>query len=183
MQKSLLMLFSCFLLPTFIHAQSGFLLLKKRHKTIETFYKGSYINFKTDKDEWIDAHINDIANDTLYLKRFELVHYIDAWGMPAQDTLWGRQIKIAIKNIAAFPQKDRSLGYIRNGAILQIAGAGYIILNVINTLSAGDALFEDNNAMRLGIAAAVFAIGTLIRTSHSTELRLGRKYKLQYVKM
>jgi len=41
----------------------------------------------------------------------------------------------------------------------------YFNLNVINTLSAGDALFYNGNAVRLGVAAAVFAVGTLLHVS------------------
>lgn len=182
MQKTLLSLI-CFTSTFAVHAQSAFLVLKKHHKTIETFFAGSYISCKTGKGEWIDARINNIADDTLYLKPFELVSYINAWGMPASDTLWRHDRKLAVKNIAAFPRRERSVNYIKNGAILQVASAGYIILNVINTLSSHDALFDNNNGKKLAIAAIIFAIGTLIHQSHSNELTLGRRYRLVYVKV
>jgi hypothetical protein len=181
MQKTLLP-FIYFLYPFIVPAQSAFLVLKKNHKTIETFFSGSYINCKTDKGEWLNARINNIAYDTLYLKPFELIRFINAWGMPASDTLWGHERKLAVKNIAAFPRRDQSVNYIKNGGILIIGSAGYIILNVVNTLSSGDALFDDNNGVRLGIAAAIFAVGMLIHHSHSDELSLGRRYRLVYIR-
>jgi hypothetical protein len=180
MQKNLLLLYF-FLNSILAHAQSDFVLLKKHHKTIESFYTGSYINCRTN-GEWIEAYISNISNDTLHLKPYELVHFINAWGMPAVDTLWRHERKIAVKDIDAFPKTDQSFSYIKDGTLLQIGAGGYIILNVINTLSSGDALFDNGNAARLGIAAAIFAIGTLMHISHSNEIRIGKKYKLKYVK-
>jgi len=126
MQKTLLLFYFC-LYSMLACAQSDFVLLKKHHRTIESFYTGSYINFRTG-GEWIDASINNIANDTFYLKPFELVRFVDSWGMPAVDTLWAHQRKMAVKDIDAFPQRDQSLNYVKDGTILQIAGAGCIIL-------------------------------------------------------
>jgi hypothetical protein len=180
MQKTLFP-FIYFLFPFVVHAQSAFLVLKKHHRTIETFFTGSYINCKTNKGEWLDGRINNITDDTLCLKLFELVHFINAWGMPASDTLWGHQRKLAVKNIAAFPRRDQSVNYIKNGTILLAGGAGYIILNVINTLSSGDALFDNNNSTRLSIAAVIFAAGMLIHHSRSNELSLGKRYRLVYL--
>jgi hypothetical protein len=101
--------------------------------------------------------------------------------MPAVDTLWHDKRKIAVKDIDAFERLDQSVNYIKDGTILQVIGGGYILLNVINTLSSGDQLFDDNNGARLAIAAAVFAVGTLMHHSRNPYLQVGRKYRLQYV--
>jgi hypothetical protein len=165
------------------YSQQDFLLLKKRNKTIASFYIGSPITFRTAAGDWVDAYINKIANDTLYIKEFELVTYVNSWGMPAVDTMWRNTRKITTKDIVAFPRQDQSINYIKNGTILQVGAGGYILLNVINTLSSGDNLFENNNGLRLAIAGAVFVIGTLMHTSRSPEIKIGKKYKLQYIKM
>jgi hypothetical protein len=124
-----------------------------------------------------------MSNDSMQLKPFELVQYMNALGIPSVDTLWKNKRNISVHNIDAFPRRDQSVNYIKNGTLLQILGGGYIILNVINTLSSGDRLFEDNNGVNLAIAAAVFAAGTIIHSGHSDVLKVGRKYKLQYVEL
>lgn len=165
------------------YGQHDFILLKKRNKTIASYYVDNTITFRNTSGRWVDAYINDIKGDTLYLKEFEIVPYVNSWGMPATDTLWRNRMKITTKDMAAFPRKNQSVNYIKDGTLLQVASGGYMLLNVINTLSDGDALFEDNNGMRLGIAAAVFAIGTLMHTSRSPVIEVGRKYRLQYITM
>lgn len=160
-----------------------FLLLKKGHKTIASFYTGNAITFRTTSGNWVDAYINKIAGDTLYIKEFELIRYVNSWGMPSVDTMWRNRRKITVKDMSAFPRKDQSVNYIKDGTLFKVAGGGYILLNVINTLSDGDNLFDNNNGTRLGIAALVFAIGTLMHTSRSPVIVVGKKYKLQYIKM
>ena len=175
------------LLITFLskeaYAQRDFLLLKKRNKTIASYYVDNTITFRTAGGRWVDAYINDIKNDTLFLKEFEIVPYVNSWGMPATDTLWRNRMKITTKDMAAFPRRSQSVNYIKDGTLLQVASGGYMLLNVINTLSDGDALFEDNNGLRLGIAAAVFAVGTFMHKSRSPVIEIGKKYRLQYVQM
>lgn len=165
------------------YAQQDFLLVKKRNKTVASYYTGNPITFRTTSGQWVDAYINKIINDTLYIKEFELVRYVNAWGMPAVDTMWRNRRKITTKDMAAFPRKSQSVNYIKDGTLFQVASGGYILLNVINTLSDGDAIFENNNGMRLGIAAVVFAIGTLMHSSRSPVIEIGKKYRLQYIKM
>ena len=182
MQKCLLLFIASFF-TAYTYAQGDFLLLKKRNKTIQTFYTGYYITFRTKSKEWISGYINTMANDTLHLKPFELVRYINGWGIPAVDTLWHNKKKIAVKDIDAFERLDQSVNYIKDGTILQVIGAGYILLNVINTWSSGDQLFDNNNGTKLAIAAAVFAVGTLMHQSRNPYLQVGRKYRLQYVNL
>ena len=44
--------------------------------------------------------------------------------------------------------------WIRNGLIFQVAGGGYVLLNVINDLISGEPPFAKNNLAGLGIGAA-----------------------------
>ncbi|MEP6844504.1 MAG: hypothetical protein ABI861_00805 [Panacibacter sp.] len=181
MHKLILVVLS-FLLINSIFSQD-FLLLKKRNKTIASFYIGNAITFRTTAGNWVDAYINKITNDTLYIKEFELVRYVNSWGMPSVDTMWRNRRKITIKDMSAFPRQNQSVNYIKDGTIFQVGAGGYILLNVINTLSDGDNLFENNNGSRLGIAALVFIIGTLMHTSRSPVIEIGKKYTLKYIKM
>lgn len=176
------MLFFIFpVIAIYSHAQSGMITLKKGHKTIERYFTGDYINCQLQSGEWIDARINRIYSDSLQVRPFQLVQYMNSLGIPSVDTLWNYDRKLALDNITAFPRRDHSFAYVKNGTLLQILGGGYILLNVINTLADGDQLFADNNGINLAVAAAVFAVGTIMHVTYSPELKVGRKYKLQYV--
>lgn len=165
----------------YVNAQSAMITLKKGHKTIERYFPGDYINCQLQSSEWINARIYRIYNDSLQVRPFQLVQYMNSLGIPSVDTLWNYDRKLALNNITAFPRRDHSFAYVKNGTLLQILGGGYILLNVINTLADGDQLFADNNGVNLAIAAAVFVAGTIIHASYSSELKVGHKYKLQYV--
>ena len=169
----------CILLAFTAKGQADFLVLKKRNKTIDRYFEGNTINCRLRGNEWIRALIITITKDSIFLKPFQEAQFLNAIGIPYSDTLWANRRKIAISSIDAFPREDESFQYIKNGAIFQIAGGGYIALNVINTLSAGDQLFDDNNGTNLAIAAGVLAIGTIMHITYSPYIRLGKKYKLQ----
>lgn len=166
-----------------LHAQSDFLLLKKHHKTLATYYTDSHINFRINTGEWLEGYINKISNDTIILEPYELVYFRTTLGFSSYDTLWKNKRIIEIKSIDAFPRDDKGFGYIKDGFLFQAAGAGYILLNVINTASDHENLFAKGNGTKLGVAAAVFAIGTLMHRTHSPIYKLGGKYKLQYIKI
>jgi hypothetical protein len=80
----------------------------------------------------------------------------------------------------AFP-KTESLPYVKNGFILQLGGGGYLLLNLINTLSNNEPVFGDKNIARISIAAAVLAIGTIIHKTHKPYYIIGKKYQLEYI--
>ncbi len=171
------------LLTVYAGAQSAMITLKKGHKTIERYFPGDYINCRLTSGEWMEARITKMYNDSLQLKPFELVQYMNALGIPFTDTLWKNKRNISLNDIDAFPRRDQSVSYIKNGTIFQVIGGGYILLNVINTLSDGDKLFADNNGVNLAVAAAVLALGTIMHTTHTPVLKVGKKYKLQYVEL
>lgn len=181
--KKIGLLFILTAVTFYADAQSAMITLKKGHKTIERYFSGDYINCRLVSGEWMEARITKMHEDSIQLKPFELVQYMNSLGIPYTDTLWKNKRDISLKEIDAFPRRDQSFSYIKNGAILQIIGGGYILLNVINTLSDGDKLFADNNGVNLAIAAAVVAVGTIMHASHSPVLKVGRKYKLQYVEL
>ncbi|HWB27096.1 MAG TPA: hypothetical protein VG738_16550 [Chitinophagaceae bacterium] len=179
------LIITCFiaLALTPLHAQSDFLVLKKRHTSLHTYFKDGYISFRIGGDEWLSGYITAIQNDSVSLKTFRLQAYVNAWGMIATDTIYGAIARVPINKITAFPKQDEGFSYIKNGAILEIGAGGYMLLNIINTLSHKDPLFGEKNAPRLGTAAAVFAVGLLLNLTRSDITVLGKKYHLDYIKL
>jgi hypothetical protein len=68
--------------------------------------------------------------------------------------------------------------WLKNGTIFQIAGAGYITLNVINNLVDNSPPFAKDNLPNLAIGAALFLFGKLLQHSYYPHLRIGKKYYL-----
>ncbi len=164
-------------------AQQDFVVLKKRNKTIETFFTGSYISFLINKNNSVSACIKQIKNDSLLLKPFYEVVRGNPLGLMYTDTIWQPNFKIAVTNIYAFPRTNKSFEYIKNGTIFQIGSAGYVLLNVINALSNNNKLFDADNSTRLGFAAGIFSIGEAMHLLRLPVLVIGKKYKLQYIRL
>lgn len=178
MDRKIAIFVLCLVATPVAQAQADFLVLKKRHTTIERYFPGGSITCRLRSREWIDAIIVHLSRDSIVLKPYAVVPYINAIGIPSSDTLWQNRRKIAIADIAAVPRQHESFAYVKNGFLLQVIGGGYIALNLINTLSAGDDLFADDNDTRLAVAAGIFAIGTIMHVTYSDELKLQGKYKL-----
>ena len=64
-----------------------------------------------------------------------------------------------------------------------IGGAGFIVLELVNTLYRGESLSDGNKLTVMAIAAGVAATGLLWKHLQSRRERTGKKYKVIYVKM
>src|SRR5258706_6741592 len=121
---------SCKLLITFIFisniciAQSDFILLKKRSRVLQTWFAGQNIQLQLSNKQWLNAVINKIGNDSLYLRPFVTQVLANRWGMPYVDTTYYGVMHIDVKDIRALPKTEESFPYIRNGLICQIGGGG-----------------------------------------------------------
>ena len=67
--------FMLFLQVQAIAQQADFIVLKKNNKTITNFYSGMNIAFTAKSGAHIDALINGIKDDTLYLQQF-IIQYL-----------------------------------------------------------------------------------------------------------
>jgi hypothetical protein len=162
-------------------AQSDFILLKKGSRVLETWFSGQNIQLQLDNRQWVNAVINKIQDDSLYLRPFVTQVLANRWGMPYIDTTYYGVMNIDVKDIRALPKTGESFPYIRNGLIFQIGGGGYLALNVINTLSNNEPVFGDDNISKVSIAAAVLAAGTLMSLTHKSIYVLGKKYHIEYI--
>jgi len=72
--------------------------------------------------------------------------------------------------------------WIKSGWIFRVAGAGYAGLIVANSLIDSDLSVSDSKA-QLGIAAAVFLTGVLLKKTYKLTLRTGKKYHMETVQL
>jgi len=154
--------------------------LKKKSKVIQTWFGGQHIYVQLNHGNWINALINKIQFDTLYLRPFATPTVLNRFGMPVIDTVFYGVMHVAVNNLHAFP-KNETLPYVKNGFMLQLGGGGYLLLNLINTLSNNEPVFSNKNISKINIAAAVLAIGTIIHKTHKSDYIIGKKYQVEYI--
>ncbi len=175
----------CFIALSFSHAQaqSDFIVLKKRNTSLKTYFTGTYLTCILTNDEALGGYIKKIQNDSIYVKPFTLQVYADSWGLTGTDTSWMSVVRVAIKQIKAFPKLRESFAYIKDGSLIEIGAGGYMALNIINTLGKKQQLFSQQNSNRLGTAAGIFAFGLLLHYTHKDYITLGKKYHLDYIRL
>jgi len=165
------------------------MVLKKKQRSIQYFWKGSYITFQQRDKEWIRGIITKITPDSFYFTK-EIIRY----GLTGNDTMHFSGLAFALPDVYALPTKNELVVYrndqvhivpghekfvwLKNGAIFQIAGAGYITLNVINNLIDNSPPFAKDNLPNLAIGAALFLFGKFLQHTYYPYLRMGKKYHL-----
>ncbi|MBS1509291.1 MAG: hypothetical protein JST86_00505 [Bacteroidetes bacterium] len=159
---------------------ADFIVLKKRNHTIQTFFAGSNIQFTTTSGTYIDALINGIKDDTLYLQQFVIQYLPTTFGTLMRDTAGSYHYKFHYNQVAAIGKTaKRGFDTKSNGAIL--FGGGILL-----TVASGVVYFVDRkhfSAPLLIGSAALGTIGYFLAKGGSSGMAIGKKYHLQYVNM
>lgn len=180
MNRCILVIVTAFVI-TSTFAQSDFIQLKKHNKVLQTWYKDNYIYLQLQNGQWLNALIYKIQDDSLYLRPYIVTTYYNRLGLPFLDTTYYGLMPLHFKDIKAFPKEDESFSYVKNGAIFKIAGGGYALLNIINTLSSNEPPFGSDNLPKLAVAAGVFAVGQVLSMTHKKDYIIGKKYHVEYI--
>ncbi len=180
MKCCLLTIITAFVL-TSSFAQSDFIQLKKNNKVLELWFRGDNIYAQLKNGQWINAVIYKIKDDSLYLRPYIVQTYVNRLGLPFLDTTFYGLMTIHFSYLYAFPKKDESFSYVKNGLIFVLAGGGYLVLNTINTLSDNDPLFASDNLPQLCIATGVLALGVVLGLTHKSTYIVGKKYHIEYI--
>jgi len=161
-----------------LHAQQGFVVLRKRNQTIQTFFPTSYIRLQLSNKQWIEGRIKRIKEDSLFIDQMAIRQVANYFGLPTIDTVRFGLFKIHLNEIYALPKTSDGWAFITNGTLLQIGSAGYMGLNIINGIGKNEPVFSTDNTPRLSTAAGLFLLGTLLRRTHKDTYILGKKYQL-----
>ena len=175
------------LLPLFLllytsgFSQSAdFLQVKKRGRTIQTIFAGRDIAFTTTSGAYINAHINGIKNDTLYLQEYLVQRLPTTLGTWIIDTIGSYHYQFNYKQVAAMGKKEKK-GFNLNAAGASLLGGGILI-----TLASGVVYLADrkNFSSSLLIASAgLGAVGYLLYKTGGKPMIFGKKYTLEYMNM
>ncbi|MBS1626634.1 MAG: hypothetical protein JSR09_01365 [Bacteroidetes bacterium] len=159
------------------------MVLQKKGITVETFFPNKYITFQLDNLQWIEGEIKAIQNDSIFINQKIARIVSNAWGLPVRDTVALGLLKYNIHQIYALPLKNQQLGVVTSGAIFQVAGAGFIVLNAANCFIQNESFFATQNITNVSIAAGVFLFGKILQWNHPSKIILGKKYILKNIKM
>jgi hypothetical protein len=178
-----------FLLPillfisTVSFSQSAdFIILKKKNKTIATFYSGGHIAFTAQSGTFINALINGIKNDTLYLQEFVIRYLPTTFGTYIVDTVGSYHYKYHYNQIAAIGKKERTNFNVK-GSGAALLGGGAVL-----TLASGVIYVVDRKKFSAPLLLASVGLGTLgyfmaKGKKGGDGMFIGKKYRLVYMNM
>lgn len=177
--KQLLLLF--FFLPFAAFSQSSdFIILKKKNKNIRNIFAGSNIEFVTTGGAYRDAYINAIKNDSIFLQEFVVQRVMTTFGSFMLDTVGSFRYSYHYTQIGSFgPKKQRGFNMSGSGAALMGGGA-------LLTVASGVSYLADKEKFSPGLLAAAVGLGGLgylMNSSSNKGMVVGKKYRLQYMKM
>ncbi len=162
-----------------VYAQpSDFIALKKKGKTIRSYYSGTHIEFITNTGAYRNALINRIYNDTLYLQEFDVRRLPTTFGTYILDTAGSYRFKYHYNQVASLGPKKQGFNVSGSGASLM--GGGVLLILASGVVYLAD---RDNFSPELLSAAAVLTgIGYLLNKSGSKGIVPGKKnYTLEYI--
>ena len=180
MQKFTLAAFSILLFSS-LYSQEDLLLFKKGNKTIDKFWKGTFIAFQLENKTWQKGELMKIKNDSFYI-RPRVIRY----SLMGTDTLYYPIKGFVVSDIYAMPKRGVLIDYIngqfqisrtgghqhfywiKSGLLFKLGGAGYAILSIVNGIPGG-----------VAIGAAIFAAGIVMKKTYKLTIRLNRKYRVE----
>lgn len=178
-----------FLLPILLLASvsctaqsADFLVLKKKNKTIQTFYSGNNISITTQSGAYISALINGIKEDTLYLQEFITRYMLTTFGTYIIDTLGSYRYKLHYNQIRAIGRKQKT-NFNWRGSGASLMGGGSLIV-----IGSGIVYLADKQKFSLPLLLAGAGLGTLgyfmaKGKKGGDGFLIGKKYQLVYMNM
>lgn len=158
--------------------QSDFIILKKKNKTLHSYYTGTQIEFMTTTGAYRDALITGIANDTIYLQEFLIRRAQTQLGFIITDTAGSHRYAYHYKQIASIGKKQK-------GFNVRGSGAGLMGGGILLTLGSGVVYLVDRDKFSPGllIGSAVLGLaGYFMSKSGSKGMVMGKKnYRLEYI--
>ena len=171
-----------FISTTSFAQSADFIILKKHNKTIQTFYSGTNIAFTAERGAFINATINGIKNDTLYLQEFIIRYLPTTIGTYIIDTIGSYHYKYHYTQIMAIGKKEKT-NFNMKGSGAALFGGGVLL-----TLASGVVYVADRKKFSAPLLLASVGLGTLgyfmaKGKKDGGGILIGNKYKLVYMNM
>jgi hypothetical protein len=180
--------FFCLCWSEGIAQKSDFIVIRdKKSRTVRSYFPGSFINADTYAGFTLNGFIRKIQHDSLYVEQQNVYQVATQFGTPTLDTV-RYLIPIYYKEIRKFNYEID--GSHQSGGssllipkILLYGGAGYIVLELVNTAYRKESLNEGNKLTSLAIAGGVALTGLIWQESIKRKQRNGKKITVEYIKM
>lgn len=161
---------------------ADFIQLKKNNRLVTTFYSGMNISLTAESGANINALINGIQNDTLYLQEFIIRYLPTTFGTYIIDTTGSYRYKYHYNQIAAIGKKEKT-NFNTKGSGAALFGGGVLL-----TLASGVVYVVDRKKFSLPLLLTSVGLGTLgyfiaKGKKGSSGIVIGRKFKLVYINM
>jgi len=169
------------LLFSSLYSQDDILIFKKGNKSIEKFWKRTFISFQLENKNWEKGELMKIKSDSFYI-RPRVIRY----SFMRTDTFYYPIKGFKLSDIYAMPKRGYLIDYvngrfqiskygghvhfywIKSGYIFRLAGAGFAVLGLIN-----------GSLINIPIGAAVFAAGILMKKTYKLTIRMKGKYRME----
>jgi hypothetical protein len=164
-------------------ASCDILLLRKGTKVLEKYFAERPITFYTTDGMPVSGKINCIKNDSIYLVNYQVRRVQTAEGGIRMDTTGKYRLNFSIANIGSFPAgRQPGKNIVTDGTLLVLAGAGYLVLNIINTTREGDPPFGSENLPNVLAASGAVITGFLLKKAWRKRWVIGKKFNLKLLK-
>ena len=180
MYKPILLILSL-LTFSFLHSQDNVIIFKKGNRSIDKFWKGTFIAFQLENKNWEKGELMRITSDSFYI-RPRVVKY----NFMRTDTFYYPTKGFKLSDIYAMPKRGYLIDYvngqfqiskygghvhfywIKSGYLFRLAGAGFAVLGIVN-----------GSWINVPIGAAAFLGGMLMKRMYKLTLRVKGKYRME----
>jgi hypothetical protein len=167
---------------------SDFIVLKKRNnRTLKTYYPGAFISAVTYNNFNINGYIKEIRHDSIIILQQERRLQPTDFGSELDTSSY--IIGLDYRQIKAFHftsqytwGRKRGFAEVTLPRLMMLGGAGYVVLELVNTAYRNESINDNNKLASLGIAAGIAATGFAITRLQRHSDKAGGKYKVIYVK-
>ncbi len=161
---------------------SDFIALKKNQRTVKSFFAGSRITFATTLRTYSGV-INFIQRDSVFILEYDIRQMPTTLGFFIPDTVTVYKSGIDYREITkvynlkkGFDVSSSGASLLGGGILLTTVGLGTWIFTKPGTQ------YHASTALVAG-SAGLAGIGYLLLKSHTDYCSIGKKYKLDYIKV
>jgi hypothetical protein len=160
---------------------SDFITLKKKGRTVRSYYAGTQIEFISSNGAYRNGLINSIYNDTVHMQEFLVQRLPTTYGGYILDTAGSFRYKYHYSQIYSFGPKPQK-GFNVRGSGSSLMGGGILLI-----LGSGVVYLADKDSFSpalMGSAAGLAGLGFLMNKSGSSGIVIGKKgFSIEYMDM
>ncbi len=163
-------------------AQSDLLVIKKKGKTVRSFYPGMEIHFTT-KLRYYEAEITSIRKDSIYMVQYDIKRIPLTNGGIFTDTVGTYRFGVNYKDIISFENDRKGFDWSASGAGLFGGGVVLTTAGLITWILAkpNSRYYARPEVVIAGVAFA--AVGYILMKTGSRKTEIGKKYTLHYISL